>query len=1081
MAQPKWITPANSLGTISELEYYEFPLDAYDPTGGSLTYTLVSGRLPLGLQIISSGKIQGIPVSELAGDTNVLYRFTIRAKNTDKQVTDRTFSITITNVAPPIINPKNVDLGTFFDGTLINVQLQAIEALPSATLYWKLINGTLPYGLTLTQDGKLTGYLKSNTGPGPGSDPGWDDTAWDLVVPNQYLGWDFPTDLVSQQYTFTIQVDDGVFNDVSTYQLLIFPRQDFIISNTCSAEPSGTAITVDSTMMRSNFDLNDLLITDQQVTVSETNKHQPIILTTQADLIPVKQNSYFAFQFIALDLDDEVLKFAIPTNTGTGFDELNIGYDTTKFSQTELAIPGGEVIRKTTYIASGSSDVIFKVANASELYEGLLITMDSGLGGNRTIVSVLDSNTIILSMAPDNILTDGDPVLFTANSRLTLDENTGWLTGRLPQQTINQVIYDFEVLVYKRDDTNYETRQLFQLTVRGDLNDTVNWITSPNLGTIENGSLSEFYVEAQSTTGKFLYYTLTTNGKKRLPQGLQLTANGLIYGRVSFEVFTLDSGSTTIDDNTTTLDSYYEFEITASNTGSSLSAKQTFTIQVVPRNAVPYENLYLKALPYQSSREHFLSVVNDPTIFNPNLIYRNNDPNFGLAKEIKFLFLPGLEANLLSTYMQGVEFNHCKKRITFGSVKTAVALDTNFSIKYEVVYIEVIDSASNETYGSAANILDLSKLVKHPYYDSTGNSYAIAYPNGFNNMIDSVTETVDYANKGALPSWMTSNQLTSTSFTSPLGLTHAVVLAYTIPGASNKIAYNLNSKKIKFNAIDFTVDRYQLDNNYSKNYNITTNQYLKSIETTFDKLVSTGHFFADKGVVDYAISTPFERLNGMTVTEIQSIGGMDGILDFSDSEHIVFFQQEFQMPFNQYDNGIIDGFPVNYINDYNHGWSNVIDQWDGSPWAYNTNTLDNDNTDYTLDPTPGEPWNYTDYVAGYREHNIDPNIINKRAGIWKINIDNDNFVTLTFVSSVNFYDKVNVRNGLTCGSHTIYLDPTIQPGLHVPTYSLIVQPLNNNKTTFDGNGTRFLTNRDAPVVLGEGDKYIKFAQVNVFT
>jgi hypothetical protein len=38
MATPKWITPAGQLGIVPELEYYQFPLDAYDASGGTLVF-----------------------------------------------------------------------------------------------------------------------------------------------------------------------------------------------------------------------------------------------------------------------------------------------------------------------------------------------------------------------------------------------------------------------------------------------------------------------------------------------------------------------------------------------------------------------------------------------------------------------------------------------------------------------------------------------------------------------------------------------------------------------------------------------------------------------------------------------------------------------------------------------------------------------------------------------------------------------------------------------------------------------------------------------------------------------------------
>ena len=120
MALPKWITPAGELGTVPELEYYQYLLDAYDPSAGTLVYSLVSGRLPLGIQVVTTGRLQGIPVSELGGDQNVKYTFTIRVKNTSTNgLSDRTFSLIVTNVAPPIIDvpTRNSYLGLFLDGT----------------------------------------------------------------------------------------------------------------------------------------------------------------------------------------------------------------------------------------------------------------------------------------------------------------------------------------------------------------------------------------------------------------------------------------------------------------------------------------------------------------------------------------------------------------------------------------------------------------------------------------------------------------------------------------------------------------------------------------------------------------------------------------------------------------------------------------------------------------------------------------------------------------------------------------------------------------------------------------------------
>lgn len=1381
MAQPKWITPTGNFGTVPELEYYEFMFDAYDPTGGGLTFSLVSGRLPPGLQIISTGKLQGIPVSELVGEATVSYRFTIRAKNLDKQVADRTFSISITNVAPPIIAPKNVDLGTYFDGTLINVQLHAIEYTPNATLVWSVIGGTLPLGLTLLPNGTLKGYLQGAVAPGPGSTPGWDDTFWDIkpTIKNEALGWDFTTDLISKSYSFTIQVYDGTFTDQSTYQLLILPRQDMLVSNTFSADPAGDTVKADTVNIRSVFDFTNLNVTSQELTVSETNKHVPIILTTQGDLVKVRQNSYFAFQFMALDFDQDILSFIIPSKHGSYYDELDIGFDTTDFSQDQMSIPGGELILETTCIATtsfidanGTSFPAIIVNNIDGIYPGIQLSIDKQVGkvmyissallnqgftvetgadvtvrkyqvldpiefaadyilftdgvtdtyipvpgalldtdyvyanayinnvptlitvipgitealdqffvpaGALVVITIyrvvsnvtnftvstannidtyiptlgsfagtdqllvsamrhsviektptfgylpgsqyifdgftIDANSVITLVLTDwvgsiiNIttidqlsyyytiergatidtytskpnvwnntyylqiyatcfgsvpvnalfivaasntvdtskITNSANAIFTANSQLVLDENTGWFTGRLPTQSMSKVSYDFEVLVYKRDYPEYKTRQLFQLVVLGDLSDTINWITLPDLGTINNGAISKLSVLAQSTTGRQLYYSLGST--KRLPQGLQLNPQGLIFGRVSFEVFSLYDivnsvkTPTTMDNGNTRFDSQYAFTVVAQDYDRTVSIEQTFFISVYARNTAPYEDLYLKASPTRTQREAFGEIVSDASIFDPALIYRNTDPFFGVASDIKFLFLAGLEASTLPEYIAAVGANHSNKRVTFGEIKTAISLDANFNIDYEVVYLEVIDPASNMMGGSASSPIDLSRSIKTPYYEYnrtttpvTNREYTTAYPNGFNNMRDAVTSTIPYSNKGALPSWMTSNQISpSGAILPPLGLTHGVVLAYTVPNSSAKIAYKLklridpsiqtsntnggmagmpsqSATPYNFNEIDFTVDRYQLDNTYSQNYNPVTNLYVTSTETSFDRLVATHSLYVNQGVVDYAVSIPFNDIDRKSVTEIRDNGGLDGIVDFNDGDYLIFAEQEYYTVPNML-------VPTNYNIDYNYGWNRTTVIWDSDGWAHNANTSDADMGDPTLDLTPGEAWDKSTFIPGYHEYinkaTVGPldiafvlfplapvhdqlatvntllyqfdsatqhwKVANQRAGIWQISIQADNIVVLNFISAISFFDTLHIRNGNTYSGNTLFFDPILQNNRHLPAYSVLPRTHTLAKTTFDGNGTRFLSNRDLAVTPNSDDKYIKFIKLGVFT
>ena len=139
MAAAIWLTPAGDLGIIPELEYYEIPLDAYNPAGGYVGFTLIAGNLPPGLELYDDGRILGIPVlGQVRGvpvpvNKVTTSTFTIRIKNIENKVADRTFNLTVAGIDPPVLVPSSSALGTFIDGTLVDIQLEAVEANPLLT------------------------------------------------------------------------------------------------------------------------------------------------------------------------------------------------------------------------------------------------------------------------------------------------------------------------------------------------------------------------------------------------------------------------------------------------------------------------------------------------------------------------------------------------------------------------------------------------------------------------------------------------------------------------------------------------------------------------------------------------------------------------------------------------------------------------------------------------------------------------------------------------------------------------------------------------------------------------------------
>jgi hypothetical protein len=603
------------------------------------------------------------------------------------------------------------------------------------------------------------------------------------------------------------------------------------------------------------------------------------------------------------------------------------------------------------------------------------------------------------------------------------------------------------------------------LPVLGDINNTVTWVTGSDLGSINNGQVSEIVLQANNNEGKELVYSLVDQAGVpiRLPQGLELLPNGELSGRVSFEVFTLDNFSTEFDDADTIFDSVFIFNVNASTTDGLISSQQQFTLNLNVVDQKPYNNVYVRALPSISQRTIWNNLINNTEIFVPEFIYRPEDPWFGVANNIEMLFLPGLNPTDLNTFEQAIQNNHYNKTYTFGNVETAVVLDSNYNVKYEVVYVSIIDPEENSSNAGPGLEIDLTNVIANPYIDAQGNTFKIAYPNSSDDMVARLVQNIGYADQSSLPEWMTSNQPgpSTGTFLTPLGYTRGVVLAYTQPNKSKLIAYRINNSGINFNSISFTVDRYFIDNFYSTNYNTTTQQYYSSRETTFDTLPNqnVGVIVA---TVNYALSVPFSEINGRPVDYIVANGGMDGYVNFQQGDTLIFAKQENFQNANTYD-GWVD-YTDAYIGQ--NITSSTITGYDSE--SYDTNTL-----------IPGylEKLQSLTIVNGAQNFSV----INQRGGIWEINIVNG-IVNLVFVQEIEVAQRIRVILGNTYSGAILYYNQILNVGQNVPAYSVYrVQATSiKQRTTFNGNSTRFFSFRDQYYEPGSEDTMLKFPQTTMF-
>jgi len=1047
-----WVTESGALGTVSAGDYVSLQLLAESTS--NITYKMISGELPNGMRITDTGYLQGVPtfLTSVAVDQSKQYRFTVRATNAAGHINDRSFNIIVTSVAGPVIEPTTTFLGAFFDGVYFSQQLTVVELNSLASIQWSVTNGQLPPGVTLDSNGLLSGYIQplqlvGSFGPagygavqeygevvtagqfipgehyeinGPSNTSGLIYTGTtdftQIGADNNNLGTEFiatgvgtgtgtaiylPTATIiqTQEYDYG-PYDFTNLNQGASYNFTIqaFDGANYDIQSYIVEVVSRSGFTADSSTS----------VNDTYITIDSLNESIPVLLNSSRTLPTARQDAYYAFKFEGYDFAGDAITYSISDVVGT-FDAfisgVDIGFDS----------------------------------------DGDDVTHLSGIGFDYAAY-IAETNT---GSTPTNNLPG-----------LTLDANTGWLYGKVNQTNVSLENYSVGIIVSKTVNgvTYSSPATYFTIPILGDVNNVIQWNTASDIGTINNGSVSELFVQATSQVGKEIIYSLYDSAGVPcgLPQGLTLLSSGELSGRVSFEAFSLDDYATTIDGGALTIDRKYTFMVQAQTSDLTANSFREFTVTLNIVDKTPYNNLYLTALPSSSQRQIFNNLISNTNIFDTKEIYRPNDPWFGINTQLEMLFLPGLNPSALLTLENAIVKNHWTKEYQFGDINTAVVLDENYEIKYEVLYINIIDPEENTAGNGPPLELDLNGVITNPYIDINGNTYDVLYPNTTVNMITRLVNAIGYSDQSSLPPWMTSNQpdLTSVNkFQPPLGYTKAVVLAYTQPGASKSIAYRLKNALINFNNIEFSVNSYQLDDYYSTYFDPTTQKYITGQETTFDYL-ATKNIGSIVARVNYGVDTPFSQINGRPVSYINANGGIDGITDYADGDTIVFLTQE------------------NFVNPGPYeGWVEYFDAYIGD------NILTTATEGYG-----SEGFDLYTLIPGYLESITNSGTQNQRGGIWQINMVNG-IVLLNFVREVAFNERIQILNGKTHSAGIYYYSAADSVGHTVPYYKIynITSNAITPPTTFNKGTTKFFSNRDQYYTPNSQDKYVKFPQYGVFT
>ena len=574
-------------------------------------------------------------------------------------------------------------------------------------------------------------------------------------------------------------------------------------------------------------------VADRTFTLTVTSPVPPNLTPNSGSLISTIDGEYYSQQF---SLDDPsvltnsiffVSSGTIPTGLTFESNGLMSGYvnpvtsnttsiftvqanDGSKLDQNSYTL---DVISRKTLTAdsdyyTADNNVSIITADTSNLYTPVLLDF-----GNLGNIAQGDKFSYRLQAVDfDNANLTYQLAGGSLPSGLTLNSNTGWITGTIPVGALFTVTNNFSANVYKTSNPEFVSNtNSYTLTIDGEVDNRVIWSTDSNIGSIFNGDISEFSITASTPTGRQLLYTVLTNvisdaiefesnraldygliSYGALPPGLELLRDGSLSGRPSFEM----------SSNLQT----YVFTVSASDADGLIYGEKEFSIDVVQRDKRPYENLYITVSPNRSGRQIYNNLINNTDIIPTEYLYRPYDPWFGTNSLRRVLFASGFNPNEIADYISAISLNHYWKKINFSGIKTARAVDNNFNPLYEVIYLELIDDQVNQTTGLGPNV--------NVTWPTNSGSITTVHPNSFPNMITRVADNIGYQDRSILPRWMTSRQADGTV----LGFTRALILCYTLPTYSAEIAYRINRSATKFNLIDFTIDRYEYDSVLSDNF-----------------------------------------------------------------------------------------------------------------------------------------------------------------------------------------------------------------------------------------------------------------------
>lgn len=837
-------TTTIDLGIIQEATPYTFNLPLGSSTG--INSTIIAGTCPPGLKLIDN-VLTGMPfeVAELKS-----FKFVIRA-DIHGRISDRTFYVKVNgpNIPNWISAEGTIPIGTndsyyILDESLVDFQLIAIDSDTIAgqvLSYWIDSNsGVLPPGLTLSPSGRIQGFIhpllaqtaaKKN---GFYDTTGFDTAGYDKGIISSYgfdsAGYDFIGYDVSEtfaqprklnrNYEFIVSISDGNTVAKRKFKIYVIGDDSFFIDNEIILS-SSLEFTSDITSLR-----DPIWLTDSNLGIFRANNYQ----TIKIDIYDTIDKHPVLYSLDTFNSDGTVSQIPLGLQFDSTTSELFgiIPYQpavTKIYNFTITATRIGKVrkhpsaVKSDQYPIKLDNDIVYRNYAENNVVTEYVYTsvnyvaMISGVKLQRLSISqqwIFENHDLNIKYYSNIDAYYPWDILFWYTDSDRTNPVTGPILNVIPT----------EVGTYYNNYDTSSSSKLFTIKVIGEIDNNIEWITPASLGTMEVELPCNLFVTAKCFNNNTINYSIIGG---ELPPGLKMDSTGQISGKINqFNSPAITRYDFTMDDDTTTIDRMYSFDILATDIAKTSQISKTFSILISVPNTIPFSNIIVRPMLKTTQRNNFRLFITNNEIFESKYIYRPGDSNFGIQDKLNMLIFGGIETNNIKKVMSVINNNHARKHFKFGDLKIAQAKNPGtHAVVYDVIYIDMVDPLEIGKKHLPSTIHTSKDNIP---ITIDNNPFIVTIDRTNINSLDSYTEykqpssislwrhriaELGINDRHYLPLWMRTIQ---TGNMVELDFTPAVVLCYCKPGSAGYIMSNINNHikttNFNFNSFDYDIDRF---------------------------------------------------------------------------------------------------------------------------------------------------------------------------------------------------------------------------------------------------------------------------------